>query len=92
MGILCSKPLTKDDLVTKDVLVKALEPIYRKLDKLVDSLLAEDGDEKAKNVTVAVQRASSSPPNNASVACHGCILRLDDNRIFCCRLLAQSWI
>jgi hypothetical protein len=82
MGILFAKPLTKDDLVTKDVLVKALEPINKKLDKLVDSLLAEDGDEKAKNVTVAVCCGGTSHPNDASISCHGCIVRLDDNRIF----------
>jgi hypothetical protein len=48
-------------------------------------LLAEDGDEKAKNVTVAVcGTGSSHPANNAStILCHGCIVRLDDDdRLF----------
>lgn len=65
MGGLFTKPLSRDDLVA------ALKPINAKLEVLTDSLLAPDGDESAKDVTVAVFSAGAT-----TVSCHGCITKL----------------
>jgi hypothetical protein len=82
MGGLFTKPITREDLLTalNTALNTALTPIEKRLQRLedsleavTDSLLAPDGDQVAKDVTVAIYSTGSS-----SVACHGCIIRRED--------------
>jgi hypothetical protein len=89
MGILFSKPISREDLidalkntatmddlidalkntVTKDDLKEALKPINAKINTIMDSLLAPEGDEVAKDNTVAVSSEAPKPSFVTAASC-----------------------